>query len=79
VDSKRQIESIIAVSADSRAEVDRLADKALASGGSPASDPIEMGDIMYARSFEDPDGHHWELVWMDMAAAEQAAAQGAVA
>jgi len=80
VDSKTQIEAIIAVSAESRQEVDQLADKALASGGSPATDPVEMGDFMYARSFEDPDGHHWEVVWMDMAAAEQASAeQSAVA
>jgi uncharacterized protein len=80
VDSRTQIETIIAVSAESREEVDQLADTALASGGSPASDPIEMGEFMYARSFDDPDGHHWEVVWMDMAAAEQAATgQGAVA
>lgn len=32
---------------------------------------------MYLRSFEDPDGHIWEVTWMDVAAAtagEQAAA-----
>jgi predicted lactoylglutathione lyase len=80
VDSGTHIETMIAVSAESRQEVDELADKALASGGSPASDPVEMGDFMYARSFNDPDGHHWEVVWMDMAAAEQAAQeQGAAA
>ena len=80
VDSRTHIETMLAVSVESREEVDELADKALASGGSPASDPVEMGDFMYARSFQDPDGHHWEIVWMDMAAAEQAAQeQGAAA
>jgi hypothetical protein len=29
---------------------------------------------MYGRSFEDPDGHHWEVMWMDMEAATAAMA-----
>jgi len=33
----------------------------------------DMGGMMYERSFEDPDGHHWEAVWMDPQAAEQGA------
>ena len=33
----------------------------------------EMGGMMYGRSVEDPDGHHWEVMWMDAAAAEQGA------
>jgi predicted lactoylglutathione lyase len=32
-----------------------------------------MGEVMYGRSFEDPDGHHWEVMWMDAGAAEQGA------
>jgi predicted lactoylglutathione lyase len=32
-----------------------------------------MGELMYGRSFEDPDGHHWEIMWMDAKAAEQGA------
>jgi uncharacterized protein len=71
VDPRTQIQLIIAVSADSREEVDRLADKALAAGGSPASDAIDM-DFMYSRSFQDPDGHQWELLWMNPATLEQA-------
>ncbi len=30
----------------------------------PANDPLEMG-FMYGRSFQDVDGHIWEVVWMD--------------
>jgi uncharacterized protein len=71
-DSRVQIEAIIAVSAQSRDEVDELAEKALAAGGSPAIDPIEMDGFMYSRSFHDPDGHHWELVWMDPNATPEA-------
>ena len=71
VDATSHTEVITAISAESREGVDELADKALAAGGSPANDPIEMGDFMYSRSFQDPDGHLWEVVWMDMAAVEQ--------
>ena len=62
--------SVVALSADSREQVDELADKPLEIGGTRAVDPIDMG-FMYSRSFHDPDGHHWELVWMDPSAAEQ--------
>jgi predicted lactoylglutathione lyase/ABC-type transporter Mla MlaB component len=68
-DPAAQTEAIMALSADSREQVDELAEKALAAGVSPANDPIEM-DFMYSRSFQDPDGHLWELVWMDMSAVE---------
>ncbi len=67
-DPARQTEAIMAVSAESRAQVDELADTALASGGSAANAPIDMDGFMYGRSFQDPDGHLWEVVWMDPAA-----------
>ena len=70
-DPRTQTEAIVAFSADSRTEVDELAEKALASGATAANEPIEMGDFMYGRSFHDPDGHLWELVWMDVSAIEQ--------
>jgi uncharacterized protein len=66
-DATAETETILALSAESREEVDELADKALDVGGSPAGDPIEM-DFMYSRSFQDPDGHQWEVVWMDPSA-----------
>ena len=69
-DPTKQTEAIIALSADSREDVDAFADKALAAGGSPAKEPMDMG-FMYGRSFHDPDGHHWEIFWMDPAALEQ--------
>ena len=55
------------ISLDSREEVDSVTDTALATGGSPAKEPMDHG-FMYARSFIDPDGHHWETMWMDPAA-----------
>ena len=69
-DPRTHTEAILAVSAESRAQVDELADKALDAGGSPANDPIDMG-FMYGRSFQDLDGHIWEAMWMDPSAIEQ--------
>ena len=67
-------EVLICLSAESRDAVDALVDKAAAAGGKPDIGPKqEFGDQMYGRSFEDPDGHHWEVMWMDPAAAEQGA------
>jgi hypothetical protein len=77
VDSTRQTEAIIALSAESREDVDAFADKALALGGSPANDPTDLG-FMYGRSFSDPDGHLWEIFWMDPVAAERGPAEAGV-
>ena len=69
-DSTTHIEAILAVSADSREQVDQLADTALAAGGQPANEPMDH-DFMYGRSFHDPDGHLWEVIWMDPSAVDQ--------
>jgi len=63
-DATKSTEVLNALSFESRAEVDELADKALNSGGSPNTDPQDHG-WMYGRSFQDPDGHIWELLYMD--------------
>jgi hypothetical protein len=66
---------LLALSADSAADVDATVDKARTAGGIADPGPKQdMGGLMYGRSFEDPDGHHWEVMWMDSAAAEQGAA-----
>ncbi|RKN04081.1 VOC family protein [Streptomyces radicis] len=69
-DSSVSVEAILTLSADSREQVDELVDRALASGGSPAAETQDHG-YMYGRSFLDPDGHHWEVMWMDMSAAQE--------
>jgi len=58
-------EVVMALSAASPAEVDRLVRTALASGGSRAQGPVSDGP-MYGWSFLDPDGHQWELIHMDL-------------
>jgi predicted lactoylglutathione lyase len=70
VDAATQTEAIYAFSVESREEVDRLADAALAGGGSPVGEPQDHG-FMLTRSFRDPDGHHFEVFWMDPKAAEE--------
>lgn len=62
-DATRSVEVINAIGMDSREDVDAMADKALASGGSAFADPKDYG-FMYQRSFQDPDGHLWELFHM---------------
>ncbi len=68
-DPQVQTSGIFAVSAADRAAVDHFADTALRSGGTKAGDPQDHG-FMYLRSFFDPDGHHWEVMWMDPSAVQ---------
>lgn len=58
-------EALMAIACDSREEVDDYVNAAVAAGGSLARDPQDSGN-MYAWSFYDPDGHHWEVFWMDI-------------
>ena len=69
-DSKRTTEAILALAVDSREAVDALVDKALAVGGSASNEPDDQG-FMYGRSFQDPDGHLWEVLYMDVSAMPQ--------
>ena len=64
--------ALYCLSADRREDVDALADRALAAGAS-AWQPAQDHGFMYGRSFADPDGHVWEVMWMDVAAAEAGA------
>lgn len=66
-DTSRETGALFALSVNSRAEVDEMVRKAVAAGGSHALDPQDHG-FMYGWSFYDPDGHHWEVFWMDPSA-----------
>jgi len=63
-DTTKQTEALLALSCSSRAEVDEMVNKAIAAGGKHAMNPLDHG-FMYGWSFYDPDGHHWEVLWMD--------------
>src|SRR3954471_12090728 len=73
-DAKQTSEVLICISADSRAEVDAMVDKAGSAGGRADPGPKQDHGFMYGRSFEDPDGHIWEVMWMDVAAMQPAPA-----
>jgi uncharacterized protein len=69
-DTSRQTEALLALSCESRAEVDQMVKNAVAAGGRHAMDPQDHG-FMYGWSFYDPDGHHWEVLWMDPQVAQR--------
>ena len=60
-------EVMLALSADDRNAVDTMVDAAGAHGGKADVNPPQDHGFMFSRSFEDPDGHVWEIVFMDMA------------
>lgn len=66
-DATRSTEAILALSVESRQRVDELVDRALTVGGRPSNETDDQG-FMYGRSFQDPDGHLWEVFYMDMSA-----------
>lgn len=63
-DAKKYSEVLVALSFDSRAEVDAIVRKAVAAGGTTYNEPQDHG-FMYAHGFQDPDGHIWEVFYMD--------------
>jgi uncharacterized protein len=63
-DTTRENEGLVALSCESRAEVDRLVRTAEEAGAAQAMPPLDHG-FMYERSFYDPDGHQWAVLWMD--------------
>ncbi len=73
-DAKTSAQVLLCLSTDSKDEVVGYVDKAVAAGGVGDPTPTQDFGFMYGRSFEDPDGHIWEVMWMDMAAASEAMA-----
>ncbi|MCM3739433.1 VOC family protein [Oceanobacillus luteolus] len=64
VDTTTSAESIFALSAKSREQVDKIVNKALSSGGKRFNEPQDHG-FMYIWGFEDLDGHLWEVAYLD--------------
>src|SRR4051794_41064211 len=62
--------ALYSFSVSSRDDVDTVSAAALAAGGTEADEAEDFG-FMYSRSFFDLDGHGWQVMWMDPAAAEQ--------
>lgn len=68
-DATKNTEVLVALSCENREQVDELVKKAVAAGGSTYNEPQDHG-FMYGHGFQDPDGHIWEVFFMDPAAAE---------
>jgi hypothetical protein len=68
-DARQSTEVLNCLSAQSREEVDEMLAKALASGGKPWQPVMDQGP-MYGASFQDPDGHVWEVMHMDLPAVQ---------
>ncbi|MFD3933304.1 VOC family protein [Streptomyces sp. NPDC058614] len=68
-DATKTSEVLLCLSAESREKVDELVDNAIAAGGSASGETQDHG-FMYGRAFDDPDGHTWEVMWMDPAAVQ---------
>jgi predicted lactoylglutathione lyase len=64
IDPTTHREVLIALALDSRADVDAMAEKVIANGGTMYGEPVDYG-FMYQRAFIDIDGHHWEPFFMD--------------
>ena len=72
-DARAGSEVLLCLSSNSRESVDSTVERAVAAGGTADPSPKQDYGVMYGRSVADPDGHIWEVMWMDAAAAERGA------
>ena len=63
-DATQSTEVLVCLSCESRAQVDEMVNCAVAAGGTTYNEPQDHG-FMYGHGFQDPDGHIWELIFMD--------------
>lgn len=69
-DAKKQTEVLLAIDVDAKNKVDEMVKLAVEAGGKIYSEPIDHG-WMYYHSFEDLDGHQWEVMFADESALPQ--------
>ncbi len=72
-DAKASSQMLLCLSSSSRESVDSTIERAVEAGGTADPSPKQDYGVMYGRSVADPDGHVWEIMWMDAAAAERGA------
>ena len=72
-DANQGSEVLLCLSSDSRESVDSTIQRAVSAGGTADPSPKQDYGVMYGRSVADPDGHIWEIMWMDPAAAQRGA------
>ena len=76
IDAKTEVQVLLCLNEESREGVDAIVAKAGAAGGGMDPNATQDYGFMYGRSFDDPDGHIWEIMWMDMAGFEAAQRAG---
>ena len=64
-DTSQSSEILISYDAESREEVDAIAKKVVTAGGTMFGEPGESQGWMYGCGFSDPDGHRWNILYMD--------------
>src|SRR4051794_39241655 len=67
-DPKRDSQMLIALTTDSRDEVNAIIEKGVAAGGRADPNPAQDLGFMFNRHIEDPDGNVWEFLWMNPSA-----------
>ena len=70
-DSKKSAQVMLCLNRETKDEVNAMLDQVANAGGAADCDPPQDHGFMFSRSFEDPDGHNWEVMWMDPVAAEK--------
>jgi uncharacterized protein len=70
-DATKSTEVLVCITCESRVQVDEIVKKAIAAGGSTVTPPMDYG-FMYGHGYQDPDGHIWELVYMEPSAVPEA-------
>ncbi len=65
-DTATGTEVLFSIDAESREEVDEIAVKVVAAGGDLFAQPAEQQGWLYGCGFADPDGHRWNVLFMDM-------------
>ncbi len=68
-DATKSTEVMNCLSVESKEAVIDMAEKAINAGGSAVKEPLDYG-FMYSKSFNDLDGHIWEILWMDPSKAQ---------
>ena len=69
-DATKDAEVIVALSAESRENVDQMINRVIQAGGRESREPQDHG-WMYGRGFQDIDGHLWEVIYMDVSAVQK--------
>ena len=71
-DAQKGAQVFLCLTREDRLAVDSFVEKAAAAGGKADPTPSQDYGFMYGRSYADPDGHIWEVMWMDPEAAAEA-------